>query len=126
MISTITRGFGGYIALGILFLLFFLWQATVSSERNKQLSALEVRVDDQIRQIEGYKKSISELEQYKFIEQGLREIISEQSLAYSVLEKRNKELQSTLKGEIYKLTPEERTSGSAILKVWDYYEGVTQ
>lgn len=120
------REFRGYLVLGTLVLLFAFWNKGINDERVRQITNLTAKVEDQTKQIEGYKKEISELEQYKHVEQGLREIITAQSLEYNQLKARHDSLRQQLNKEVAEMTTEQRESGMIIIHVWDLYEEMIQ
>lgn len=126
MSITLIREFKAYFALGILVLLFALWNKGINDERTRQINTLSTKVENQTKQIEGYKQEISELEQYKHVEQGLREIITAQSLEYNQLKTRHDSLRQQLNKEVAEMTVEQRESGMAIIHVWDLYEEMIQ
>lgn len=126
MSITLLREFKVYFALGALVLLFVLWNKGINDERARQITKLTTKVEDQTKQIEGYKQDISELEQYKHVEQGLREIITVQSLEYNQLKTRHDSLRQQLNKEVAEMTMEERESGMVIIHVWDLYEEMIQ
>ena len=120
------REFKGYFILGALVLLFVFWNKGINDERARQITNLTTKVEDQTKQIEGYKQEISELEQYKHVEQGLREIITAQSLEYNQLKTRHDSLRQQLNKEVAEMTIEQRESGMIIIHVWDLYEEMIQ
>lgn len=124
--SLILKNNMGYILIFLLTAAFLLWNKGANDVRIERISTLETKVTDQTKLIEGYKKSISELEKYKFVEEGLKKIINEQRTLYSELEKENAVIKKKLMDDIAGMTVEESSSGSSIIKVWEFYKGTNK
>lgn len=124
MIKLLTSEQKGWLVIAALFVSFFLWTKGVDNNRIKRIDTLESKVERQVQQIEGYKVEIAELEKNRFIEEGLREIISQQNTDYQQLQDQHEQLKKQYSYTIKNLTEEQIKDGAVILGVWEFYEGV--
>lgn len=112
-----------FLILGALVAAQVFWSQTIMSERAERIDQLTATVQSQARDISAKDQQISELERYKFVEEGYKKIIEAQAKEYRALEANYESLKNQTLTEIRDMSEEDRSKGLEIHNVWKLYMG---
>lgn len=112
-----------FLILGVLVAAQVFWSQTIMSERAERIDQLTATVQSQASDISAKDQQISELERYKFVEEGYKKIIEAQAKEYRALEANYESLKNQTLTEIRDMSEEDRSKGLEIHNVWKLYMG---
>lgn len=112
-----------FLILGALVAAQVFWSQTIMSERAERIDQLTATVQSQASDISAKDQQISELERYKFVEEGYKKIIEAQAKEYRALEANYESLKNQTLTEIRDMSEEDRSKGLEIHNVWKLYMG---
>lgn len=97
----------------------------VSSAKDRTIESLVETVDSQSAEIQLRDQQIAELEHYRMVEEGLRQVIAVQNERYIALEKEYEKARLEALVRVSNLDETSRSRGDEIDVMWDMYRGET-